>query len=198
MIRSSFSHPQSFVNLCSTHGITFLFLSLSCLYSIFSILWMSIFFSVQDCFYLFALCSLWLASGAEAFILCQASTYPPGIVWLQITIVTMTYTEQTSKKTVSYKCTKQWFGFLIASTTLHTGCWFKNHRTLQLQYLMFGPVELLTWQRFSLRHQWRYTQQRNVTDLPLVLLKLQGKLSKPLSPQVKPGKWRSSAGRCVT
>lgn len=36
-----------------------------------------------------------------------------------------------------------------------------------------------------------------MTDLPSVLLTLQGNLSKPLSPQVKSEKTRSSAGRCV-
>lgn len=45
--------------------------------------------------------------------------------------------------------------------------------------------------------QWSDTQQRNVTDLPSVILTLQGNLCKPLEPQVKPGKSQPSAGRCV-
>lgn len=41
-------------------------------------------------------------------------------------------------KNISYKCTKQWFGFSVVS--LHSpsySSWFKNCRTLQLHYAMF-------------------------------------------------------------
>lgn len=65
--------------------------------SLFSILWMPILFSVQDSWvFVCTLFSLWPVSGAMTFTLCQASTQPSCIVWLQSTNVTMIYTKLTS------------------------------------------------------------------------------------------------------
>lgn len=121
--------------------------------------------------------------------------------------------KQTKKKTFHTSAQNTWFRLGNHNIFRQYVCLKKKRRkkrrALQLQFAMFrypsGVVCVNSTRCFLFLLLLSATngvthKQTNVTDLPSVLLKLQGKLSKPLSLQVKPGnKWsekvRKPAGK---